>query len=159
MKNTILFFAAFLVISVASVQAQQKLPELNQKVIDYVTSVIGQQVDRGECWDLANQALTRIGAKWDREYVYGKLLNPKKDEILPGDIIQFKNVNLKYRAGNMITTETMAHHTAIVYRVIGKDVFELAHQNTGFSGRTVGLSNLDLNTVQTGKMWFYRPVK
>jgi hypothetical protein len=159
MKNTIPSFLAVLFISVLSVNAQQKLPELNQKVIDYVTSVIGQKVDRGECWDLANQALTRIDAKWDGEYVYGKELNPKKDKILPGDIIQFKDVNVKYRAGNMITTETMTHHTAIVYRVISKDVFELAHQNTGFSGRTVGLSNLDLNTVQTGKMWFYRPTR
>lgn len=159
MMKKILFIVIALFLAGTSVQAQQKLPELNQKVVDYVTSVIGKQVDRGECWDLANQALNRIDAKWDKEYVYGKLLNPKKDKILPGDIIQFKNVTLKYRIGNTITTETMAHHTAVVYKVIDKDVFELAHQNTGFSGRTVGLSKLDLNTVQNGKMWFYRPVK
>jgi hypothetical protein len=156
MKHTLLIIAAFLLTN-HSTQAQEKIPPLNQKVIEYVTSVIGTQVDRGECWDLANQALILIDAKWDRNYVYGKELNPKKDQILPGDIIQFKNVKIRYQSGNTIFTETMDHHTAIVYRVLGKDVFELAHQNTGFSGRKVGLSNLDLKTVQSGKMWFYRP--
>lgn len=156
MKHLLLLVTAF-ILTIPSARAQDKLPPLNQQILDYVTSVIGTQVDRGECWDLANQALILIDAKWDRNYEYGKELNPKKDKILPGDIIQFKNVKIRYQSGNTIFTETMDHHTAIVYRVLGKDVFELAHQNTGFSGRKVGLSNLDLNTVQSGKMWFYRP--
>ncbi len=159
MKRIILLIYLTFFTANLSIHGQQNLPELNQRVIDYVTSVIGQQVDRGECWDLANQALTRIGAKWDKEYVYGKLLNPKKDDILPGDFIQFKDVVVRYRVGNTITTESMEHHTAIVYRVLGENIFELAHQNTSFSSRTVGLSNLDLSTVQSGKMWFYRPEK
>ncbi len=133
------------------------LPPLNKKVIEYVESVIGEQVDRGECWDLAFQALNRIEAKWDGRYKYGKQVNPKRDEIFPGDIIQFKDVEVTYQEGNTIYTETMTHHTAIVYRVIEKGIFDLAHQNTGFSGRTVGISKLDLDTVVSGRMWFYRP--
>ncbi len=139
------------------VRADNGLPPLNRKVVEYVESVIGEQVDRGECWDLANQALTRIDAKWDRQYKYGREVNPRRREIFPGDIIQFKNVKIRYREGNTIYTETMEHHTAVVFRVIEDGVFELAHQNTGFSGRTVGLSKLDLNTVVSGRMWFYRP--
>jgi hypothetical protein len=61
-------------------------------VVEYVESVIGEQVDRGECWDLAYQALTRIDAKWDGKYKYGREINPKRREVFPGDIIQFKNV-------------------------------------------------------------------
>ena len=139
------------------VRADKDLPSLNRKVVEYVESVIGEQVDRGECWDLAYQALTRIDAKWDGRYKYGREVNPRRREIFPGDIIQFKNVKIRYREGNTIYTETMEHHTAVVFRVIEDGVFELAHQNTGFSGRTVGLSKLDLNTVVSGRMWFYRP--
>jgi hypothetical protein len=134
------------------------LPDLNQKIVEYVETVIGQQVDRGECWDLAFQALTRNNAKWDGQYKYGKEYNVKREKVLPGDIIQFKDVKVQYREGNTIYTETMAHHTAIVYKVSEDGVLELAHQNTGFSGRTVGLSKLDLSTVKSGRMWFYRPV-
>lgn len=139
------------------VKADNDLPELNMQIVEYVESVMGEQVDRGECWDLANQALTRIDARWDGQYKYGREVNPKRREIYPGDIIQFKDVKVSYREGNTIYTETMAHHTAIVYRVLDEGVYELAHQNTGFSGRTVGVSKLDLDTVVSGRMWFYRP--
>ena len=60
----------------------QDIPQLNRQIIDYVTSVIGQQVDRGECWDLANQALTRINADWDRAFVYGRKIDPEKRQGL-----------------------------------------------------------------------------
>ncbi len=137
--------------------AGDSIPQMNRQVMEYVESVIGEQVDRGECWDLAYQALTRIDARWDGKYKYGREVNPKRREIYPGDIIQFRNVKVRYQEGNTIYTETMDHHTAIVYRVIEKGVWELAHQNTGFSGRTVGISRLDINTVVSGRMWFYRP--
>ena len=137
----------------------QHIPELNQQIIDYVSSVIGKQVDRGECWDLANQALTRANADWDRAFVYGREIDPTKDKVYPGDIIQFKNVKVEYREGNTTYKQEMKQHTAIVYKVLRKGVYELAHQNTGFSGRKVGLSKFDLSTVKKGKMWFYRPVK
>ncbi len=133
------------------------IPPLNRKIVDYVESVIGEKVDRGECWDLAYQALIRIDAKWDGQYRFGREVNPRRRNIYPGDIIQFRDVTVRYREGNTIYTETMAHHTAVVYRVIEPGVFELAHQNTGFSGRTVGISKLDLDNVVSGRMWFYRP--
>lgn len=142
-----------------NITAQKDIPELNKKVITYVKSVMGTTVDRGECWDLANEALMHIHAKWDGKYKYGEAVNPQKDEIFPGDIIQFENVKLKYQIGNTIYKETMAHHTAIVYKVLEKGKFELAHQNTGFSGRKVGVSKLDISTVYKGRMSFYRPIR
>ena len=148
----ILFTSTFLL-------AQDNIPELNQKIIDYVKSVIGTKVDRGECWDLANQALQKADADWDRAFVYGIAVDPKKDEIFPGDIIQFENVVIKYKKENAYYTETMKQHTAIVYKVKQKGVYEIAHQNTQFSGRKVGISTLDINTVVDGKMYFYRPTK
>ena len=41
----------------------------------------------------------------------------------------------------------MSHHTAIIYDVMDSTNFTLAHQNTSDSGRKVGLSPLDLNTI------------
>ena len=125
----------------------QELPPLNKKIIDYVTTVIGKKVDRGECWDLANRALTDNNADWDGEYKYGRRIDPKKDIVMPGDIIQFENVKVVYKKDNTTTTEMMPHHTAIVYKVISTGVYELAHQNTGFSGRKVGLSEFNLENM------------
>jgi hypothetical protein len=152
-----LIYALFPVYSLVT-SAQDNIPELNQEIIEYVNTVIGKKVDRGECWDLAYQALTRNDAQWDGEYVYGKRVNPLKDQIFPGDIIQFKGVKLQYQKGNTVYKETMPHHTAIVYKVIRKGVFELAHQNTGFSGKKVGISQLNIRDVVKGKMQFYRPI-
>jgi hypothetical protein len=157
MKIRFAFIAAFLFLFSHFAWSQQT-PELNRKIISYVSSVMGRQVDRGECWDLANQALTRNNAKWNGEYIYGKEIDPEKETVYPGDIIQFEKVKVKYAQGNVITTETMGHHTAIVYKVYRKGKYQLAHQNTGFSGRKVGLSDLDLNSVIKGKIKFYRPV-
>ncbi len=115
-------------------------------------------MDRGECWDLANRALTDNNAQWDGEYKYGTLLNPKKDQILPGDIIQFEKVKIVYKVGNTTTTEMMPHHTAIVYKVKEAGIYELAHQNTGFSGRKVGLSDFNINNMVKGRIYIYRPM-
>lgn len=140
--------------------AQEEIPAINQKIVGYVKSTIGTKVNRGECWDLAYEALTRHECMWDWEYEYGEKYNPKKEVVFPGDLIQFENVTLKYRKGNMSVTETMGHHTAIVYHIIDqeKKIFELAHQNTEFSGKTVGLSEFNLNNVTKGEIIFYHPV-
>ncbi|MCK5281717.1 MAG: hypothetical protein KAK04_24365, partial [Cyclobacteriaceae bacterium] len=83
--------------------------------------------------------------------------NPKKDKIFPGDVIQIENVTLEYKKGNAIYTETMTHHTAIIYEVLGKSHYKIAHQNTSFSGRKVGVSELNMNYNKKGKITFYRP--
>ena len=142
----------------------RNIPDLNTKVIEYVDTVKGKKVARGECWDLAAAALDYSGAYLDRSsqkslYVFGKELNPKKDKIFPGDIIQIENVKIEYSRGNMIYTENMIHHTAIIYEVMGKGLFSIAHQNTSSSGKKVGISDLNLNDIKKGEIIFYRPSK
>ena len=134
------------------------IPALNQKVMDYVSTTIGKKVGNGECWELAAKALELTHARWDHNYKYGREVNPAKECIYPGDFIQFEGVVIKYRKGTRDYQETMSHHTAIVYGVKDKGVFVIIHQNNGFSGKKVGLSDLDLKTVVRGKMKFYRPV-
>ncbi|MFO7842804.1 MAG: hypothetical protein R6V16_03260 [Bacteroidales bacterium] len=158
MKKILLIVGFILFIS-TQLLAREKIPELNRQIVEYVKTVIGEKVDRGECWDLANQALQKVDADWDRSFVYGNPIDPERDEIFPGDIIQFENVVIKYKKENAYYTETMEQHTAIVYNVKKKGVYEIAHQNTQFSGRKVGVSTMDINTVVDGKMYFYRPTK
>jgi len=140
--------------------AQEDIPQLNQQIVNYVSTTIGMKVNRGECWDLASEALNRNNADWDMKYEYGERYNPKKEDVFPGDLIQFENVTVEYKKGRVTYTETMGHHTAIVYRVIDQEqkILELAHQNTDFSGRKVGLSEFNLDNVTKGKIMFYRPV-
>lgn len=137
--------------------SQNNIPELNSQILEYVKSVEGKKVERGECWDLANQALLLVNADWDKQYVYGNKLDPEADQIFPGDLIQFENVKTRHTEGNATYTELMAHHTAIVYKVLGKGIYEIAHQNTEFSERTVGISELNLSHIIEGEIYFYRP--
>jgi hypothetical protein len=148
----------FLVLFISSsLIAQNKIPDLNSEILKYVKSVEGKKVDRGECWDLANQALKLVNADWDKAFVYGDKLDPMKDEIFPGDLIQFDNIKIQYTKENATYTETMDQHTAIIYKVLGNGVFEIAHQNTGFSDRKVGVSKLNINYIIKGEIFFYRP--
>lgn len=129
-----------------------------------MNSVMGTKVDRGECWDLAAAALDHAGAYLDRSskksiYVFGRKINTKKERVFPGDIIQIDNVKIQYEKGNMLFTESMPHHTAIVYKVLSNTKFEIAHQNTSFSGKKVGVSEFNLEHVKKGKIVFYRPYK
>jgi hypothetical protein len=149
--------AIFLIQTSVFCYTQNVTPVLNQKIVAYVTSVIGKKVGRGECWDLANEALTKVNAKWDGDYKFGKPVDPKKDTIYPGDVIQFENVVLKYEKDGRQFKELMAHHTAIVYKVVAKGEYQVAHQNTGQHGKKVGISEFKLADMTKGKAMFYRP--
>ncbi len=158
------FFKYFFIFTLAflcnSLSAQDSIPQANSKIVSYVKSVMGKKVDRGECWDLANEALKLVKAKWNYQFKYGKLLDRDKDTIYPGDIIQFKNVIVVTKSdnGHETKTETMKQHTAIVYKVYEKGDFEIAHQNTNFSGRKVGTSRLVLKNIKRGEIFIYKPI-
>ncbi|MEI7983817.1 MAG: hypothetical protein WCI71_19375, partial [Bacteroidota bacterium] len=109
--------------------------------------------------DLAAEALNSLNAEWDKKYRFGREIDFRDECVYPGDIIQFEKVKVKYREGNRQYEETMYHHTAIIREVKGKGLYILAHQNTAFSGRKVGLSDLDLKNITKGKFKIYRPVK
>jgi hypothetical protein len=127
-------------------------------IVDYTTSQIGKKVDRGECWDLAYQALTQNDCAWDGRYTFGKKLNPKTDSIYAGDILQFEKVTIKYKENNILYQESYPHHTAIIYQVIGRGYYKIAHQNFEKFGKKVGISELRLLDKTSGSIMFYRPV-
>lgn len=132
------------------------IPPTNQKVLEYVNTVIGKKVDRGECWDLANQALTYAHAKWKFPTEFGKPVDYKKEAVLPGDLIQINNVTMESKTANSITRWKMAEHTAVLYEVKGEGKITVAEQNVN-GVRKVMLSEWDLDDVKSGKLQFYRP--
>jgi hypothetical protein len=151
---TIIFLLVF---GFSHAQCDSILP-LNKGILEFTASKMNKRVGRGECWDLAKYALEYVGAEWDGEYEFGRKL--EKDEcISPGDIIQFERIKIKYKKGGSTFTESMPHHTAIIYEVINNDEVVLVHQNTGYTGRKVVVSNLKFSTIQSGKYMIYRPVK
>ncbi len=135
------------------------IPSINKQIIVFVKNNIGKKVGRGECWDLANEALNFISAKWDGEYNFGKEIKYMNECVFPGDIVQFENVELNYKIGDNQFTEKLSHHTAIIYTVKSKGQFVMADQNTGRSGRKVGLSPFNLNDIKKGKIKIFRPTK
>jgi hypothetical protein len=139
--------------------ANEDLPELNKKIVEYVESVIGTEVDRGECWDLAANALEYANADWDGMYEFGEEYIFKNKPILPGDILQFKNVIANYSEGYTTFTEKFMHHTAIVYKVHDNNLLEIAHQNTGLEKNMVVITDFNPEWITKGKLRYYRPVQ
>jgi hypothetical protein len=149
-----------------SIHSDRDLPKnipglyLNDKVFAYANGVIGKTIGSGECWDLAQEALDTNGADWSRPMNYGILLDPDKDRIRPGDIIQFKSVRLQSKlpnGGMMYRTIGAPDHTAIIISVEREKKYKLAHQNLD-GKRYVITSEVDLNNMTAGKYWIYRPV-
>ncbi len=134
-------------------------PELNTSIISFVGANMKKKVGRGECWDLAAEALNKIEAKWDGNSKFGKEVNYKKECIYPGDIVQFEGVVLKYKQDEKYFIEKLEHHTAIIFEVKEKDSFVIADQNTRFSGKTVGTHNFDVKALTKGSFKIYRPIK
>ena len=164
MKGKNLLYCSFLLlISLVNAKGQENIPIINQQIVGYTEKVIGKSIGRGECWDLADYVLTATDAEFDKSsnktlYIFGELYDPDQESILPGDIIQFQDVEVKEKEGNIIYTSNYKHHTAIVYQVLNKKRIKLAHQNTSFSARTVGVNVLNLEDVSKGRMFFYHPI-
>jgi hypothetical protein len=121
---------------------------------------MGTTVGRGECWDLAQEALDGCGADWDRPWKFGALLDPAKDEIRPGDIIQFRTVKLVEQlpdGGSRWQVIGMPDHTAVIIAVLGPLRYRLAHQNIN-GKRSVITTEVNLNHATAGKYSVYRPV-
>lgn len=134
--------------------------ELNDKILAFVDKVMGTTVGRGECWDLAQQALDMNLADWSYPTTFGLQLNPDSNEIKAGDIIQFRTLKTtEHLPDGRTRWETLGapDHTAVIYKVLGKKRYTLAHQNIG-GKRSVIKSDINLAKITAGRYWIYRPV-
>lgn len=154
---------------------------LNKQVYNYALSKLGQKVGDGECAYLAYYALKSSKAKTlenfgptgpDADYVWGKLIvsltpaNRSTSQIMPGDIIQFRNVSTYQKITNpngswQSWTSNYPHHTAIVAGISGSTI-KLLHQNVGNNPqtkKTVQQGSINLDSLKSGIMWVYRPTR
>ena len=154
---------------------------LNQKVLDFAESKMGEGVGRGECWDLAQQALTFAGARNSTDYrsqtrnsnyIWGKPVS--LSQAKPGDIIQYRNFSGKRREtqqnGSWKELGFLAeHHTAILVERLNHGAWKVYQQNNeGQRFVTEDVVHLqDAKFIQeslkievdvSGKYWIYRPV-
>jgi len=80
--------------------------EISSKVVTWAHGKLGQQVGRGECWDLIDRALRAAGARSstttgrDDDYVWGRLI--RLEEVSPGDILQFRNFVITTKSDRVI---------------------------------------------------------
>lgn len=132
------------------------IPALNKNIIEFVNANLNKKVGRGECWDLAAQALNTHRAKWDGKYSYGTKVDYKSECIYPGDIIQFERVVAEYKIDGGMMRDEMPQHTAIIYEVTSTGNFILAHQNYNNKKKVV-LTSLKMENIKRGKVIIYRP--
>lgn len=128
-------------------------PVINKKIISFCDKNIGKKVGKGECWDLASEALKDAQANWTPPYDFGKEINDNKEEVFAGDIIQFEGANIVYPDKSW---QGFAKHTAIIYKTKEKKQYTIAEQNSN-GKRYVILTDIDLNYLKKGKYQIYRP--
>lgn len=139
---------------------------LNEKVVEFARSKIGQQVGNGKCTALVAEALRHSGARrrGARAGIWGDELESLRD-AQPGDILQFEDVVListrREDDGSLVTqTRKMLHHTAIIAQVrkrATKPVLVILHQNVNKSP-IVEEWTIDLAQKKSGTVKGYRPV-
>lgn len=158
MWNTLIAFS-LLTLSKGMSAQQDTLPIVNRRIVAFVREHMGQPVGRGECWDLAAQALIAAGAKWDGNYGFGRKVDPEREPVLPGDIVQFERVEFRWEEGRDVHTIRMPHHTAVVLEVKATGTYVIAQQNTQETGRKTGTGELLLSRRSKGRIGFFRPVE
>lgn len=165
---------------------------LNSQVLDYAVGQIGRRVyaspagSKGECWDLAFQALSESGAKTPHDYGDTYRWSNQTVELrqaLPGDIIQYQRFQITVVTEKKWTdsdenevTETteevytigQPRHTAIIRSVSADGKVEVVEQNMGGRSEThanvyylkAGLikkGNATIKVSVKGSYLIYRP--
>jgi hypothetical protein len=154
----------------------------NDKVVKFCKDHLGQKIGGGECSHLAEAALKYASAKprtafkgspGKADYVWGKLVYilEAKDgslketktpgmDLRPGDILQFRDAQLKGKNLNGFATYAVAapHHTAIVV-AIGKKTGILTVIEQNMRGEKVVANGVyRLTDLKGGWVRAYRPV-
>jgi hypothetical protein len=148
---------------------------INQNVVEFCESHLGQKVDTGQCSALAWAALRAAHAKelndykhspGEGDYVWGRLvytlvgrnsrpgqMKGNVRQLRPGDVVQYRNAAFRGKGYSL----SYGHHTSVIAKVnpAGRTI-EVFEQNV--NGRqTVGTATLMLNDLHEGWIRVYRP--
>lgn len=141
---------------------------LNARVLEAARGLTGQSVGRGECTDLAIEALRSSGARGfsygpGGAIMWGDLVTTLSvgardaSRIAPGDVLQFKDATFQGRTSSGGTYWSSAsQHTAIVTEVSG-NVVKVLEQNAN-GRRSVGAGEYRMGDLTGGTVSVYRPV-
>jgi CHAP domain len=166
-----------------STSGDTKAGSMADQIVGFARRQQGSRVGRGECFDLADQALR--GAKAKSAADYGKISRNADytwgtvvtlSDLQPGDVIQFRNYLYKSTVVTKTDKETTTdevdvdrpHHTAIVESVGDNGAVTVLEQNAPDGSpvtRTVlyfkdstTTSGKKTTTIKVqGKFWFFRP--
>ena len=155
-----------------------------ERIVTYARRRRGERVGDGECFTLADRALSTAGARSasdygtvtpNADYVWGSTVS--LSDLQPGDVIQMRDyrfdrevtVNNPDGSGSTDTDfQERPHHTAIVESVDGGGAVNVLEQNAP-AGSAVRRSQLFFTNSTTtsghrtttirvqGSFWFYRP--
>lgn len=155
---------------------KSQLVEYHNQFGEYVASWcehrFGQQVGRGECWDLAHDALLKGCGKHAFVSTYthhgfpilqvegssvGVIpIGETADEIRRGDILQFYTAKFVNKETGAYKTVGEPDHTSVVLENTGDKII-VAEQNVN-GMRTVCKGDYTVREIVEGKLIAYRPV-
>jgi len=166
-----------------STSGDVKTGSMADQIVGFARRQQGSRVGKGECFDLADQALR--GAKAKSAADYGKISRNADytwgtpvtlADLQPGDVIQFRNYLYKSTVVTKTDKETTTdevdvdrpHHTAIVESVGDNGAVTVLEQNAPdgspvartvlyFKDSTTTSGRKTTTIKVTGKFWFFRP--
>ncbi|VVT53323.1 uncharacterized protein SAPINGB_P003515 [Magnusiomyces paraingens] len=159
----------------AQAQLAQAHDAFGESIARYAESVVGTQVGDGECWTLAQQAITQAAAgaaMVPQGYTHGALVYHAvggapaplcyADRIARGDICQFTSGRFDTRnAAGVIVGQAYVgapNHTSIVVHVSDDNrTIDVLQQNVG-GVRRVQAGKHNLDELVAGEVKIYRPV-
>jgi uncharacterized cupredoxin-like copper-binding protein len=151
-----------------AIHRPDKSSALANAIVAFALGAQGRQVGDGECFSLADQALSTAGARSasayteitpDGDYIWGKPV--QLSAARPGDILQFRNFRIvrrvtiatKDEAGSISRTQSQEaeerdHHTAVVTQNLGTALV-IAEQNMEPLGRVVQRNTIEIASGTT----------
>jgi hypothetical protein len=139
---------------------------LNDQVVEFARSKLGEKVGDGQCSSLAAEALRRAGARvrrgehgnWGDEQK--SLLDAKPGDILQFDDVKFVHTEFRDDGGKYTQMILFPHHTAIIARVRKrgtKPIVVVLHQNVAHT-QIVQEWTIHMADKKRGTVKLYRPV-
>jgi myosin tail region-interacting protein MTI1 len=180
--KTVPLLAAAFVVGLCVIAIAEKPTSMGDRIVAFCKHHKGKRVGSGECSALAEAAMRSAGAQphgWgDRsrgvderfdDYNWGELIYSLEREgtnfkstgqlksVRPGDIIQYRDVELAGQNDDGYYRASAKHHTAVVSGVEGDGMLRIYHQN--FNGRRVVMADrLRLGDLQQGRLSIYHPI-
>lgn len=133
------------------------IPVINKKITAYVKTQIGKKCG-DYCNDIFEKAHKTAGLDWWGEPV-GTVIDYSKECVYPGDIITFRNVELKWKRNDSLVGLIFDNLGLdyFIYKVKAKGVYTVVRTNTVNGKMKVTTQDLEINQTKGTKPKIRRP--